>query len=286
MRARFNSELDGDMGSLIFKHLTRLDLCLSRAVCRDWWRLIPKQTLGFKDDFLKTLVEYDRLEYVYTIERYTLFPKKSCFQYFDDDIVVKAAEKNGAIYSYLLFCRIGRRDVQTYHGIWRICKRFPHLWDGVFLSVLFLNSILCVQMFWNAVYDGNVDFLDWLNQKRLLGDHLPYFTKNSGCIEFNDPIEDMFESLRHLYAKNYMENDFWKTYSSIFWQSLYESQKEDEDEDGKRDIESFLKLIEICKEVPEDACDQATPEEHAQFSHLCGCEKVVSLSFKNGKHLF
>jgi hypothetical protein len=69
MRARFNSKLDGDIASLIFKHLTRLDLCLSRAVCRDWHRLIPKQKLTFKDDFFKTLVGYDRLEYVSSIQK-------------------------------------------------------------------------------------------------------------------------------------------------------------------------------------------------------------------------
>jgi hypothetical protein len=285
MRARFNSELDSNMASLIFKWLNRLDLCLSRVVCRDWWRIIsqkPREKLKFKKDFCETLVEYDRLEYVCAVERWTLFPENLSFVSFDDNILVEAAKKNGAIYSYLLFYRVSGREVQTYHGVWRICKSFPHLWDGAFLSVLFLNSILCVQMFWNAVYDGSINFLDWLNQKRLLGDHLHYFKKNSAYIEFNDLDKEMFEALGHLYTKNYMGKDFWKTYSSIYWKSLYEYQKEEEDEDGKRDIESFLKLIEICKEVPEDACDQATPEEHARFCHLCGCEKIP-LSFKKRK---
>lgn len=280
MRARFNFELDSNMASLIFKWLSRLDLCISRTVCKNWWHIIPKQTLGFEGEFLKTLVEYDRLEYVCAVERRTLFPENLSFQYFDTNILVEAAKKNGAIYSYLLFCRVSYREVQTYHGIWRICKSFPHLWDGVFLSVLFLNSILRVEMFWNAVYDRGIDFLDWLNQRRLLGNHHLYFKKNSAYIELNDLNEEMFESLRHLYTKNYMGKDFWKTYSSIFWKSLYECQKEDEDEG--RDIESFLKLIEICKEVPEDACDQATPEEHTRFCHLCGCEKIP-LSFKKRK---
>jgi hypothetical protein len=79
-----------------------------------------------------------------------------------------------------------------------------------------------------------------------------------------------------------MKKDFWKAYSSKMWKSIYEFWK-NSDKNSKKNINSFLKLIEICKEVPEEACDQATPEEHAQFSHLCGCEKVVSTSFKKIK---
>lgn len=100
MRARFNYALDGNIGSLIFKHLTRLDLCLSRAVCKDWWSLIPKQKLNLKEDFFGTLVEYDRLEYVSSVKKQTLFliPKK----YEIKDFIYTLIEKK-AVYTTILF---------------------------------------------------------------------------------------------------------------------------------------------------------------------------------------
>jgi hypothetical protein len=278
MRARFNSELDGNIASLIFKHLSRLDLCLSKAVCRDWWRLISQKHRGkllFKKYFCETLVEYDRPEYISAVEIWTLFPDKSMLS-FDHDIFM-AAKKRGAIYSFLLYYRLKRKEVPIHNGIWLICANFPNLWEQILLPVLSLNPVLCGALFWSAVWDAKTDFLDWLYQKRFgLGCCDDYFNDgddDNTWIDFNELTEEMFGALRHLYTKDLMKKDFWKTYSSKMWKSIYEFWK-NSDKNSKKYIDSFLKLIEICKEVPEDACDRASPEEHALFSHLCGCEKV------------
>lgn len=286
MRARFNSELDENIASLIFKHLNLLDLCLSKAVCKNWRYLIsqkPRKKLKFKKDFCETLVEYDRSEYVSAVERWTTFYGALRFSWFDHDIFM-AAKKRGAIYSFLFFYRIRKQEVPIHNGIWLICANFPNLWEQILLPVISLNSVLRGAFFWSAVWDAKIDFLDWLYQKRFgldcCDDYFNDDDDDNTWIDFNELTEEMFESLRHLYTKDLMTKDFWKAYSSKIWKSIYEFWK-NSDKNSKKDIDSFLKLIEICKEVPEDACDQATPEEHAQFSHLCGCEKVVS--FKKRK---
>jgi hypothetical protein len=143
MRARFNLKLDGNIASLIFKRLSRLDLCLSKAVCRDWRRLISqkhREKLEFKTDFCKTLVKYDRLEYVSAVERWTLFSNKSISLH-SDDRFLEAVWKTGAIYSYLFYNRITRKEVLVYNGIWSICKNFPHLWE-IFVFFILVWCIL------------------------------------------------------------------------------------------------------------------------------------------------
>lgn len=77
MRARFNSQMDGDIAGLIFSCLEVIDLCMVRATCRSWRVLIPPIKPSLARDYLKVVPCYDSDTYIHAIEKWTSFEEDS-----------------------------------------------------------------------------------------------------------------------------------------------------------------------------------------------------------------
>jgi hypothetical protein len=263
MRARFNSELDSNIASLIFQWLSNLDLCLSRAVCKNWWRLIPKQTLTFKDDFFKTLVEYDRLEYVSSVQKWTTFVNnRQRITHFRYDILIEKKSPYAAVCFHSLF-----KQVFYITMLFECCNPSENHWNDILLPRIRTDTKDLVALFWEVLDTRKLFFF-----KKIIESDLINWNDNSifqnVMLSWVGILEPMyFDALKYLKST--------KKTSRVFWEELVTHLWKHNSIPVRYSINRLVELYELCEFVPEVVCERATPEEHQKFNHVCGCEKVI-----------
>ena len=267
MRARFNSELDSNIASLIFKYLTRLDLCISRAVCRDWWRIIPKQTLTFKDDFFKTLVDYDRLEYVSSVQKWTWYAvyKSHTFTPFRYNTLIEKKAAYSTVCFHGLF-----KQVCYITMLFKCCNPSEDHWNHILLPRIRTNTKDLVLSFWEVLNTRKLFFF-----KKIIESDLINWDDNSifqghilGWASILEPM--YFDPLKYLKSTKKPSRVFWEELITHLWRHYPVSNS-----DFHYSLNRLVELYELCEFVLEVACEAATPEEHQKFNHVCGCEKVI-----------
>lgn len=267
MRVRLFDPLPGDLNYLILKWFTPLDLALARVVCRGWSQAVTPQKLTYQKDYLRTLVEYDRAEYVLAVQRYTVLRNWSAELV--NSMFSKLKDTN-AIYSLFLWYRLNKSTAIDRRSISVMCKNSPHLWDLILLPILMMDVKQRISLFWDAVYDYNLPLLDWLHTTEFIDISYEYF--GDDWLNPNDLYDNSFKSMEYLATTKKMDCSFWKLYTTNIW-----AYRED-DED--RNIDEFVRLVEICGVVPKSACENATTKEHLEFIHICGCEQEISFKRK------
>lgn len=267
MRARFNSQLNSNIASLIFKHLNRLDLCASRAVCKDWFGLIPKQTLSFKDDFFGTLVKYDRSEYVSSVRDWTeisVHPRKEYFWFRYDYLIGKKAPYS-TVWFYGLLKRVCHISVLSL-----CCNPSEDHWNNILLPRIKTNTKDLVSLFWEVLNTRKLFFFKRIIEIDLINwDNNSLFQNvNLSWVSILEPM--YFDALKYLKSTKKPSRVFWEELITHLWRRNPVSNS------GFRySINRLVELYELCEFVPEEGCEAATPEEHVLFNHLCGCEKVI-----------
>lgn len=269
MRGRLFPSLDGNLNYLILRYLPPLDLCMARAVCKDWWTIVPKQRLTWQKDFCGTLADYDGQDYVAEVEQRTSFEKDLDDVWFDNSII--ELQDKGAAHSLMLFWRLIRSDIMDITALSISCKTVAS-WNTILLPILTSNENYCADIFWESVFQYEFSFMDWMFQRRLIEFKDCYF-RFGCCITFKELTRDCLKGLNHLYKKHGPPKYFWISLMDRLW-------KDDTPEDDY-EIERFITLVEMCGFVSEKACQNALTEQHLRFNHICGCEKVIS--FKKRK---
>jgi hypothetical protein len=252
------------MASLIFKWLTRLDLCLSRAVCRDWFRLIPKQTLGFEDDFFKTLVEYDRSEYVSSIRDWTKLPVyvRKGYMPFRYDVLIEKKSPYATVLFYDFFKQVCNISV-----LFQCCNPSEDHWNNILLPRIRTNRKDLVSLFWEVLNTRKLFFFKKIVESDLINwdDNSIFQNVMLSWVGILEPM--YFDALKYLKST--------KKPSSVFWEELVTHLWKHNSIPVRYSIHRLVELYELCEFVPEVVCEAATPEEHQKFNHLCGCEKVI-----------
>lgn len=206
VRVRFNQQLDGNLGRLIFGWLDTFSHWMARCVCRSWRELgkHPKK-LSQRKYLAPVLMLLFPAE---AIQRHTtLLPLDT--KWTPDEGYTALCQLTNAVSpeGIQLFCRqlccLHNAVIASVY-----CAR-PRLWDPLLKQLMVTETDLCWKVFWYSVQKGRLPLLEW-TMKTFALNHTKDWTTAFSVTISTESTYDCYLALESLHK--IMPTAFWERY--------------------------------------------------------------------------
>jgi hypothetical protein len=229
---------------------------MARSSCRNWRNWIAPQRLRFQQDFVRTLVSYDRAEYITAVDTFVRHPNDATIN--DWYCIRDALEpliRAGALHSILFWYHQTDRSFDDFpYILWDTCARAKtNLLDTLVLPIARAQKPKwCMRMFWNAFTRDRIGVLAWLLRHELVDSNDVQLFKY--LMELEIEMATFHPSTIKALQQAAVSQEFWKGLVVALWR------KED----------TSLRFYSLIS--PPIVCHSSFDWYHDGWRHICGCK--------------